>query len=343
MHNDPATIKPAFATRFPNMASAGLGARVLSVTDDFFAAGERMLSDADAVFVPDKYDTNGKWMDGWESRRKRGEGHDHAVVALAAPTRISGFDVDTSHFTGNYPPACSIEGCRLPTGAVPDENTEWSPLVPITPLQSSRHHFIDHEGTEVWTHLRLHIYPDGGVARFRVYGLAVTREDAGNADGEFDLASIINGARIVAFSDAHYGNYHRLLTPTTPENMGDGWETRRLREPGNDWIIVALARPGTIEKAVVDTAFFKGNFPESCSIDAANLPDALAAGPDADEMLVTASMFWKPLLSRQTLKADSVHEFADASLADFGPVTHVRLNIHPDGGVSRFKLFGRPT
>ncbi|GAB4350108.1 MAG: allantoicase [Oricola sp.] len=329
--------KPEFATRYPNLASAGLGAAIVSVTDDFFAEAPRMLADSDPVFIPDKYDDNGKWMDGWESRRRRGPGHDHAVIQLAAPALIRGFDIDTSHFTGNYPPACSIDACNLPAGTAPDDATAWHPLVPITPLGPSAHHFVAHDGDRAWTHLRLNIFPDGGVARLRAYGLA---QPSGHAEGEeLDLASIMNGARIAGFSDAHYGNYHRLLTPTVPENMGDGWETRRRREPGNDWIIVALAAPGRIERAVVDTAYYKGNFPESCSIDAAYLPDALAAGPDADAMLVTASMFWEPLMGRQRLHADRVHEFTE--IADRGPVTHVRLNIHPDGGVSRFKLFGR--
>lgn len=330
---------PEFATRYPNLASAGLGAAIVSVTDDFFAEAPRMLADAEAVFIEDKYDDNGKWMDGWESRRKRGPGHDHAIVRLAAPTLIRGFDIDTSHFTGNYPPACSIEACNLPAGTAPTDATTWHPLLPITPLGPSAHHFAAHDGDHVWTHLRLNIFPDGGVARFRVYGLA---QPTGHSEGEeFDLASLMNGARIVGFSDAHYGNYHRLLTPTVPKDMGDGWETRRRREPGNDWIIVALAAPGHVERAVIDTAFYKGNFPESCSIDAAYLPDALAAGPDADAMLVTASMFWEPLMGRQALHADRVHEFAD--IPEHGPVTHVRLNIHPDGGVSRFKLIGRKT
>ncbi|MFZ2103299.1 MAG: allantoicase [Oricola sp.] len=329
--------RPEFADRYPNLASAGLGATIVSVTDDFFAEAPRMLADSDAVFIADKYDENGKWMDGWESRRKRGPGHDHAVVALAAPTVIRGFDVDTSHFTGNFPPACSIDACRLPTGASPDEATRWETIVGITPLGASDHHFLAHHGGSVWTHLRLNIYPDGGVARLRVYGLAQPSED--DTGGETDLASIMNGARIVGFSDAHYGNYHRLLTPTVPKDMGDGWETRRRREPGNDWIVIALGAAGIVERAVIDTAFYKGNFPDGCSIDAAYLPDALAAGPDADRMLVTASMFWSPLMERQKLNADRVHEFTQMLSGE--PVTHIRLNIYPDGGVSRLKLFGR--
>ncbi|MCI5077133.1 allantoicase [Oricola sp.] len=329
--------RPEFATRYPNLASAGLGAKIVSVTDDFFAEAPRMLDDADAVFIPDKYDDNGKWMDGWESRRKRGPGHDHVVVALAAPTVIRGFDVDTAHFTGNYPPACSIEACALPAGASPDDATEWQEIVAMTPLGPSAHHYIAHEDASAWTHVRLHIYPDGGVARLRVYGLG--QPSAHAAGEELDLASLVNGARIVAFSDAHYGNYHRMLTPTASVSMGDGWETHRRREPGNEWIIVALAAPGHVDRTVIDTAFYKGNCPVSCSIDAAYMPDALAAGPDADQMLVTASMYWEPLLDKHPLNPDRVHEFND--ILPHGPITHVRVNIHPDGGVARFKLFGR--
>ena len=332
-----AETRPEFAIRYPNLASAGLGASIVSVTDDFFAEAPRMLADDEAVFYPDRYDDNGKWMDGGESRRKRVLGHDHAVVALAAPTKIRGFDVDTSHFTGNYPPACSIEACKLPSGAAPDENTEWQTIVPISPLGPSAHHYIAHEGDGVWTHLRLHIYPDGGVARLRVYGTA--QPSAFGADDELDLASLINGARIVAYSDAHYGNYHRMLTPTKSISMGDGWETHRRREPGNEWIIIALATAGRVERVVVDTAFYKGNCPVSCTIDAACLPDELAAGPDADRLLVTSSMYWKPLLADQKLTPDHEHTFTDILHND--AVTHLRINIHPDGGVARFKAFGR--
>ena len=330
--------RPDYAIRFPNLASAGLGARIISVTDDFFAEAPRMLQDDDAIFYPDRYDDNGKWMDGWESKRRRGPGHDHAVIALAAPTVIRGFDVDTSHFTGNYPPAYSIDACHLPAGATPDDATEWTQIVRITALGPSAHHYALHEGKEVWTHLRLHIYPDGGVARLRVFGVA----HPASLDGEdaLDLASLVNGARIIAFSDAHYGKYHRMLTPTKSVSMGDGWETRRRREPGNEWIIVALAAAGNAERIVVDTAFYKGNAPVSCTIDAAYLPQELAVGANADKLLVTSSMFWKPLLADHPLQPDHEHTFTDILPHD--KITHVRINIHPDGGVARFKLFGRP-
>jgi allantoicase len=324
---------PAFTRLGVNVASAGLGAEGLSATDEFFAPLARMLDDAPATFHPDRYDDNGKWMDGWESRRKRVAGHDHAVIRLAARARILGFDVDTSHFTGNYPPACRIEACDSATP--PDDATVWREVLPVSALGPSAHHYFASSGEQPVTHVRLSIFPDGGVARLRVYGAPVVSA----APGEMiDLASSLSGARILGFSDAHYGRFNRLLAPGRGENMGDGWETRRRREPGNDWIVIALGARGAIERVVVDTAFYKGNFPDSCSIQAADLTGF--AG-DLAQPVITAAMFWETLLPPQKLRADHVHEFPADALTRLGPVTHVRLNIFPDGGVSRLKLHGR--
>ena len=162
---------PDFVRNSVNLASAGLGAKALFATDDFFAEVGRMLADRPAVFVPDKYDDNGKWMDGWESRRKRTAGHDHAVVRLATPGVIRGFDIDTSHFTGNYPPAARIEACNVRED--PGDGTAWTEILPLTPLGPSAHHYLASESTDVWSHVRLHIYPDGGVSRLRMMGTVV--------------------------------------------------------------------------------------------------------------------------------------------------------------------------
>lgn len=329
----PTDTLPAFARNGINLASAGLGAAGLSATDEFFAPLERMLQDAPAVFIPDKYDDNGKWMDGWESRRKRVMGHDHAVIRLAAAGRITGFDIDTSHFTGNYPPAARVEACSLANGD-PDSTTAWTEILPMVPLGPSSHHFFAAQGADgVYTHVRLHIYPDGGVARLRVYGQPELKS---GTNGTVEVSSALNGARILGFSDAHYGSYHRLLAPGRGLNMGDGWETSRRRVPGNEWIVIALAARATISECVLDTAFFKGNFPDMASIQAA---DMTGYGEGSDRAVITAAMFWPELLPQQKLKADHVHDFSSA-LVDIGPVTHVRLNVFPDGGVSRLKLKG---
>ncbi len=327
--------RPEFATKRINLASAGLGAQAIFATDDFFAPVERMLYDAPAIFVPDKYDDHGKWMDGWESRRRRGPGHDYAVIKLAAPGMIHGFDIDTSHFTGNYPPSCSMEACRI--DSEPDDSTVWMEILPQSPLGPSSNHFFTSTSRDVWTHLRLHIYPDGGVARLRVYGEPWRDWSKVATTEEVDLASALNGARVVAYSDAHYGSLNRLLSPGRGINMGDGWETRRRREPGNDWIIVQLGHDGQISRVVVDTAHYKGNYPDRCSLHGADL--GLISG-DLAQSVVTSSMFWPEILPEKKLSMDAVHDFGASDLVASNRVTHVRLNIFPDGGVSRLRVFG---
>lgn len=327
---------PLYARTGINLASAGLGAQAITATNEFFGPAERMLSDPPAVFYPDRFDENGKWMDGWESQRRRDGGHDHAVIKLAAPGRLLGFDVDTSHFTGNYAPACKIEACSLSMGSPPDEDTKWIPVLKHSPLSADAHHFFKCDSFESWTHLRLHIYPDGGVARLRVFG--VPELDSSGDGQDIDLASSLNGGRVLALSDAHYGDFTRLLAPGRGVNMGDGWETRRRREPGYDWMIIALGARGIIDKIVVDTAHFKGNFPDRCSFQGADLQHF---GDGLTDALVTDSMFWPILMKDQRLSADAIHSYVEQVECP-APVTHIRFNIHPDGGVSRLRLFGRP-
>lgn len=326
------TGTPAFARNAVNLASAGLGAVALSATDDFFAPVARMLEDKPAVFYPDRYDDNGKWMDGWESRRKRGPGHDYAVVRLAVPGVIRGFDVDTAHFTGNYPPACSIEACNV--RGEPGEGTAWTEILPVSSLGPSAHHYLPCASESSWSHVRLHIYPDGGVARLRVFGEPWL--DHGSLAGKtIDLASALSGGRVIAYSDAHYGAFHRLLSPGRGLDMGDGWETRRRRTPGNDWIIVALGARGTVTEVELDTAHYKGNYADRASMHGADLGRGFEA---LDAAVVTSSMFWEELLTSRQLSPDAIHRFGD--LAFSRPITHVRLNIFPDGGISRLRLFG---
>ncbi len=325
---------PDFTRSRVNLADARLGAVALDCSDDFFADRQRMLDPKPAVFVPGKYDAHGKWMDGWESRRRRGPGHDWCVVRLARPGRLFGVDLDTSHFTGNFPPAASIEGCRLASGD-PDAGTEWFSLLPALELRGNAHHYHALDGAQEVSHVRVHLYPDGGLARLRLYGAPVFDASATDADGRVDLVAALNGGTVVAANNQHFGLASNLLLPGRGVDMGDGWETRRRREPGHDWCILALARPGIIEAIEVDTAHFRGNFPAACSLQGAL---AEAALPQA---LITQSMFWPELLPAQPLSADAQHHFR-GELRALGPLSHVRFNIHPDGGVSRLRLRGRP-
>ncbi|CDY78894.1 Allantoicase [Caballeronia glathei] len=321
---------PAFARTGINLADPRLGARAVLTSDDFFAPMARILDPEPAVFIPGKYDDNGKWMDGWESRRKRVAGHDFCIVKLGVAGELVGVDIDTSHFTGNFPPAASIDACRCDSD-VPPADARWTEVLPAIVLKGNAHHYhaIDPATRGAYTHVRLNIYPDGGVARLRVFGRP-RRELA--PGGELDLASAINGARIVAANNQHYGLASNLLLPMRAANMGEGWETRRRREPGCDWCIVELATPGEISQVRVDTAHFKGNFADRCSLQGA----FVSAG--TDESVITQSMFWQVLLDEQKLEMDRVHTFAPTRSMS---VTHVRFNILPDGGVSRLNLMGR--
>ena len=304
-----------------------LATRVTFATDDFFAAKERIIDPAEPVFIADKYDDHGKWMDGWESRRRRDSGHDYCVIRLGVPGVIHGFDIDTSHFTGNYPPQASIEACSSDL-ETPEEG--WVELLPMTELSGDSHHFLDARDNRIWTHVRLHIYPDGGVARLRIFG--EIRADFTGVEGYVDLAAVEHGGRAIACSDEQYGSMHNLTAPGRGINMGDGWETARRRGPGNDWVIIALGRPGVIERAEIDTAHFKGNYPDRVSLEGAVF--------ESDERAVRGDSEWQTLLPSAKLKMDQQHYF-DEVLQPIGVVSHVRMSIYPDGGVSRIRLFGQ--
>ena len=322
---------PSFTHEGINLASARLGARVISVTDDFFAAAPRMLSPENPVWKEGVFDDHGKWMDGWESRRRRIEGHDHAVVGLACAGRVLGFDVDTSFFTGNYPPHVRIEGAYLRSVAdEPDESTEWFELIGMHDLGPSANHFFYSERPELpVTHLRIHIYPDGGIARLRCYGTPIYDWRNVGTDEEVDLVHAFHGGRSMDHSDAHYGHPERMLGPGRGVNMGDGWETARRRGPGHDWTLLRLGHTGTIRRVIVDTAHFKGNYPHHCTLRGTLIERDGGAIDHPEE--------WPILLPDQILGPDAVHEFAIEAPV---PVSHVRFEIHPDGGVSRLRLMG---
>jgi len=326
-------------THLVDLAAERLGGRAVAANDEFFAPKENLLKASKPIFIEGKFTDRGKWMDGWETRRRRTPGYDWCIVRLGLPGMVRGLVVDTSFFKGNYPERCSIEGCDLGAAshdnekqALLSEKTKWIELLPESPLAGDLQNKFAIVPASRITHLRLNIFPDGGVARLRVHGEVVPC--AGRSPrAEFDLAAVENGGRIVASSDQFFGGPLNMLMPGLARNMGEGWETRRRRGPGHDWAIVKLGMPGTIRRVEVSTAHFKGNFPESCAIDACYTEDA-AANSGAD-----ALKEWKPLLGKTPLKANARHIFRK-QLQSVGPATHVRLNIYPDGGISRLRVFG---
>jgi allantoicase len=323
----------AWLERYRNLADSRLGAKALSASDDFFADKQRLLQPGEPEWRAGVYDDHGKWMDGWESRRRRDAAHDHCIIQLAVAGKLRLLEIDTRYFTGNYPPFASVEAARLE--GTPKVRTAWKPLLPRVALRGDQRQFFPVESQELWTHLKLNIYPDGGVARFRAYG-RVFRDWSRIGSGKaLDLAAALNGGRALGCNDEHYGSMHNLLLPGRGSSMAEGWETRRRRTPGFDWVILALAHRGQLEAIEIDTAHYKGNFPHQVSINAALLPDL----SDAD--LSSECLYWPVLLEPQLLKADHLHRFRLSAKAA-GPVSHLRVNIHPDGGLSRVRAFGKP-
>ena len=320
-------------TELPDLVSARVGGRALYANDEFFAPCRSLVKPEPAVFIPGKYNLRGKWMDGWETRRRRTPGHDWCVLQLGLRGHIHAVNVDTSHFVGNQPEKASLEACDLPGRVTRPalERAGWLEVLPPSPLAPGAANLFALTGAGPFTHVRLNIFPDGGVARLRVHGEVAV--DPARLRGRLvDLAAIENGGIVLGASDRHFGSTEHLVLPGRAKSMAEGWETRRRRGPGHDWAVVRLGAAGRIEKVEIDTAHFKGNYPESASLEGCYAPRA------ALDELVDAS--WQELLPRTKLRPHARHVFAKP-LAARGPFTHVRLRIYPDGGVSRLRIHGR--
>ncbi|WP_042150604.1 MULTISPECIES: allantoicase [unclassified Pseudoalteromonas] len=328
-----------YTQHFIDMAQARLGGETLACSDDFFAEMENLIKPGRGIFIEEKFTDRGKWMDGWESRRSYGRDNgrefDWCTIRLGVPGVIRGFDIDTNHFKGNAPQSVSVEACHC-DGDIKD--AVWTTILDQSTTDAHSQNLfpvnVDLENKEqVWTHVRLNMFPDGGVARFRVYG--DPKLDPKNfVEGELiDLASIKNGARALLCSDMFFSDKNNLIMPGRGVNMGDGWETKRRRDPGPDWSIVKLAVPGDLQKLIVDTAHFKGNFPDTFSLEATN---------STDEEVLGGTVEWQEVICKTKLYADREHLFISEINSGNNSFSHIRLNIFPDGGISRLRLFGLP-
>src|SRR5436853_1437180 len=281
-------------TDLVDLASERLGGAVLFANDEFFAPKENLLKPSAPVFIEGKYTDLGKWMDGWESRRRRTPGFDWCIIRIGLPGVIRGVVVDTSHFKGNYPESCSLEAATidgLPTvEQLTSDSVQWAEILPQSNLNGDSVNPFSINGDQRWTHLRFKIFPDGGVARLRVYGeVKPDWERLAKLGGQLDLAAVENGGLVLSCSDMFFGHRHNLIMPGRALNMSDGWETRRRRGPGHDWVDVKLACEGVVRHIEIDTAHFKGNYPDTCSIEAND----------------------RELLPRSKLQADTQHVFVD--------------------------------
>jgi allantoicase len=303
----------------PDLALRSVGGAVVHANDDAFAAKENLITPGRPVFDPADFGSQGKVYDGWETRRRRTPGHDEAIVRLGASGVVHGVVVDTAWFTGNYPPEVAVDGACADGLADPHD---WEPLVARTAVSGDTENAFAVEDPRRVTHVRLRIFPDGGVARLRVHGEALPDPELLDALGVVDLAGIEHGGRVVGCSDAFYGSPNNLLLPGPARSMGEGWENARRRDEGNDWVEVALVAEAQLVLAELDTSWFLHNAPGWAS-----LTGRTAAGGTVE------------LLPRTAMAPDARHRFRVPP----HPVTHVRMDVFPDGGMARLRLPGTLT
>ena len=322
--------KIIFTNGLIDLAQPRLGTKIIFKTDDFFASANRIIEPSPAIFKEGLFDKNGKWMDGWESRRKRTKGHDYIILKLGKPGSIKKVDVDTSHFNGNQPAMISIEGTNSSSNKI--DQLKWQPLLSKKKTHPNRHHIFSINNKKKFTHIKFNIFPDGGVARLRLFGSIAKSDNLKNK--KINLASLLDGASVIACNNEHFGKAENILAPGKAKNMGDGWETRRRRGKGNDWLILNCIEGSFIDKIEISTHHFKGNFPSHCSLQAAYLSSK------SSKKIVNSSNKWKYLLKTTKLSSNKTHLFKN-SLMKKEKVNHIRINIFPDGGISRFRIFGK--
>jgi allantoicase len=351
-------------TALPDLASRPLGGSVVFASDELFAEKENLIKPEPPSFAPQAFGVRGKVYDGWETRRHRAPGHDHAIIRLGVPGQVHGVVVDTSFFRGNYPPQVSVEALDADGYPSPAELAAmtWHTLVPRADARGdavNAYPVDDGWRGRRWTHVRLSIYPDGGVARFRVHGTPVP--DPRFLTGTIDLAALENGGLVVGCSDAFYSSAGNLILPGRATGMAQGWENARRRGPGHDYVIVALTAPGVLRHVEIDTSCFVGNAPEEVRLLAADAREVPEAAAKADPSPVTGpnpgpvsgddpspasgddrgrpipDPAWREVLPLTRVQPDTRHRFR---LVGVGVATHVRLDVIPDGGLARLRIHG---
>ena len=315
-----------------DLAQSRLGSKIVFKTNEFFAPAKRIINPWPPVFKEGVFDKHGKWMDGWETRRKRGKGYDYLILKLGRPGRINKIDIDTSYFSGNQPTKVSLQAC-FSKKKLPNKNSKWTTILKKKPTKANSHHFFNIKNKSIFTHIKLNIFPDGGVARIRIYGsMKILKNFTGKV---LNLTSVLNGATPIACNNEHFGRAENILAPGMGKNMGDGWETRRSRGKNFDWLIIKCATAGKINKIQIDTHHFKGNYPDKCSIQAALIDKKISS-----RAIVNNSKKWKLLLNKVKLYAHKKHNFKN-NLMKSKKVNYIKINIFPDGGISRIRVFGK--
>ena len=324
--------KIIFTNGLIDFAQPRLGSKVIFKTDDFFASAKRIISPFPPVFKEGLFDKNGKWMDGWESRRKRTSGHDYLIIKLGKAGSIKKVNIDTSYFNGNQPSMVSLEGCYSKSNNF--KSFKWKNLISKKKIKANSHHLFSSSSKAICTHVKLNIFPDGGIARLRLYG-NISKKNDSLRNKKINLASLLDGATVIACNNEHFGKAENILAPGKAKNMGDGWETRRRRDKGFDWLILNSLKGEKIDKIEISTHHFKGNYPSHFSLQAAYIPNIRSS-----YAIVKNSNKWKFLLNKKNLSANKNHVFRNKLMKN-NKINFIKINIFPDGGISRFKIFGK--
>ena len=324
-------MKKFISAKMINLADARIGSKIIFKSDDFFAAAHRILNTDAPVFKDKLFDKHGKWMDGWETKRRRSKGFDYLIIKLGKPGKIFDIDIDTTFFNGNQPTHASLGGCFSRTK--PNKKTKWISLLGKKKLGPNKNHNFKSKNKSVFNYIRLNIFPDGGVARLRLYGKIEMGKNIFN-NKNLNLTSVLNGASIIGCNNEHFGRAENIIAPGKGKNMGDGWETRRSRGKNFDWLIIKFGKPGLIKKLEIDTHHFKGNYPDTCSIQTANISKNLS-----NKLIANNSKNWKFILNKSKLSAHKKHVFKKF-LTKRNKENYLKINIHPDGGISRIRAFG---
>ena len=318
--------------KMTNLADPRIGSKVVFKTDDFFASAKRIINNQTPVFKEGVFDNHGKWMDGWETRRRRTKGFDYLIIKLGKPGKIRSIDIDTAYFSGNQPTQASLEACFSKKNN-PNNKSNWIQILNKKKIGPNKNHNFKIKNRSIFTHVKLNIYPDGGVARLRIFGEIILQK-FNFKNKVINLTSMVNGASIVGCNNEHFGKSENILAPGRGKNMGDGWETRRSRGKNYDWLIVKCGHAGKIKKIEIDTHHFKGNYPDSCSIQATYISKKMP-----NSAIVQKSQKWDLILNRAKLKANKKHIFKNKIMSK-NKINFIKINIFPDGGISRIRTFG---
>nr|POE47986.1 allantoicase [Quercus suber] len=334
-------IEATFKSNSIDLINKALGSRILAFSDEWFAAADNLTTPTPPISRPGVFVFSGAWYDGWETRRHNTEPYDWVVIRLGvASGTIRGVEIDTAFFTGNHAPEIAVEACFASDDREEEIKSKafdgWETVLPKQECGPSQRHawLLSSPTSKPYTHARLKMFPDGGIARFRLYGdvVPVLPQDP---SAVFDLAATVNGGVAVQCSDQHFGTKDNLLLPGRGVDMGDGWETKRTRGEHVDWVIIKLGVAGMIEKLVVDTAHFRGNFPQKVQVFAAKAASRAPVHDDANA--------WSEILAPQKMSPDKEHEFDLKTLSAVDKIAYafVKMVIIPDGGVKRIRVFGR--